>query len=394
MTKQMPARVERRKKSMAYDAVSHSLLPPGLHDLLPPEAERHTYILGTLLACFAWAGYRQVMPPLAEYEQTLLADKGKVLEARTFRVMDPLTGQMLAIRSDMTTQVARIAGGRLAGEPLPLRLSYAGNVLRTAAEGLSSERQLAQAGIELIGAEDPAGDAEVIQLVLEALEALGLEGLVVDLCVAGLLDALLAGERVTCDREQVVTALRHKDSSALPLTLSCRKILVALLESAGSPAAVSKAVGTLTLPEAARALLEQLLDVASLLPESENIRLTLDPLEQSGFEYHHGVCFSVFHTKSRQEVGRGGRYALSIDRKPQSAVGATLYAGRLLGHVPPLPEPPRLYVPFGTPFAATKAYREEGYVTIHAVAPAEDSRRNAKHLGCDCMYENGGIVGI
>lgn len=379
---------------MNQETTSHYLLPSGLRDLLPPEAEQQQYILGTLLECFARAGYRQVMPPLAEYEQTLLADKGKALETRTFRMMDPLTSQMLAIRSDMTTQVARIATSRLSGEPLPLRLSYAGNVLRTGADGLGTERQLAQAGIELIGTEDPAGDAEVIGVLLEALDVLGLDGLVVDLCAAGLLDALLAAERITYDREQIIAALRHKDISALPLTISCRKTLIALLESAGSPAAVSKAVGALDMPEAARALLEQLLDVASLLPKSDGLSVTLDPLEQSGFDYHQGVCFSLFHTKSRQEVGRGGRYSLNINNTTQGATGATLYVGRLLAHAQRLPELPRLYVPFGTPFAATKEYREEGYVTLHATAPAEDIRKDAERMCCDCIYENGSVVGL
>lgn len=374
---------------MNTDTTSHYLLPSGLRDLLPPEARHQTYILNTLLARFERSGYAQVMPPLAEYEQTLLAGKGTALETRTFRMMDPLSGHMLAIRSDMTTQVSRIAESRLGHETLPLRLSYAGNVLRTGADGLTSERQLTQAGLELIGCDAPAAEAEIIGVVLEALDILGFTGLVVDLSAAGLLDALLAEETAPFDRDAILHALRHKDASALPDALACREVLVALLQAAGSADNVRKALDTLYIPSTARLMIEQLFAVMHCLTPRAGVTLTLDPLDQSGFDYHQGVCFSLFHTDSRQEIGRGGRYSLTLEGASCGATGATLYIGRLLSSYQPESTPVRTFIPYGTPLEATRKLRDEGIVTIFSLAPEAEATAEAKRLGCTHIYTEG-----
>src|SRR5690606_35936945 len=103
----------------------------------------------------------RVKPPLIEFEDGLLSGPGAAVAADTFRLMDPVSQRMMAIRADMTLQVARIAATRLRNQPRPLRLSYAGQVLRVAGTQLRPERQFGQAGVELIGAACPAADAEV-----------------------------------------------------------------------------------------------------------------------------------------------------------------------------------------------------------------------------------------
>ncbi len=370
-------------------ATSQYLLPSGLRDLLPPDAAHQAFILSTLSQRFALAGYDQVMPPLAEFEQTLLADKGKALETRTFRMMDPLSGQMLAIRPDITMQVGRIAASRLSGAPLPLRLSYAGNVLRTGTDGLTSERQFTQAGIELIGSAAPQADAEVIEVILEALHGLGFDGLVVDMSTAGLLDALLEAETTPYDKEEVLHALRHKDSAAIPASLSCRDTVLHLLESAGSLAALERTLAERSLPPAARSTLEQLAAVTALLT-STHASVTLDPLEASGFGYHQGVCFSLFHSGSQQEIARGGRYSLMIAGMPTSATGATLYVGKLLAsYCPTTPAPMRVYVPYGVGMGESLSLRNQGMITVQGLDSQPDTLAEARRMGCSHYFSDG-----
>lgn len=371
------------------NATSQYLLPSGLRDLLPPDAAHQAFILTTLSQRFALAGYDQVMPPLAEFEQTLLADKGKALETRTFRMMDPLSGQMLAIRPDITMQVARIAASRLSGAALPLRLSYAGNVLRTGTDGLTSERQFTQAGIELIGSAAPHADSEVIEVVLEALQVLGFDGLVVDMSAAGLLEALLEAEPATYDKDEVLHALRHKDSAAIPKSLSCRDTILHLLESASTLPMLERTLAERTLPPAARSLLEQLAAVAALLT-SVSASVTLDPLEASGFGYHQGVCFSLFHSDSQQEVARGGRYSLTMAGAPTPATGATLYVGKLLAsYRPTTPAQMRVYVPHGEGIAASQHLRDEGMITVHGLEQDADTIAAAQRMGCSHYFKGG-----
>src|SRR5687768_2002601 len=109
---------------------ARTLLPEGLADLLPPEAEAEATVVSRLMATLAAHGYERVKPPLVEYEETLLSGAGASMAKDTFRLMDPISQRMVGLRADMTPQVARIAASRLKAVPRPLRLSYAGQVLR------------------------------------------------------------------------------------------------------------------------------------------------------------------------------------------------------------------------------------------------------------------------
>src|ERR1700712_5893342 len=97
-----------------------ALLPAGLRDLLPPEAETEAAAVETLMDAFAAHGYQRVKPPLLEFEDTLLAGSGSAMAEQTFRLMDPESQRMMGLRADTTPQVARIATTRLANPPRPL----------------------------------------------------------------------------------------------------------------------------------------------------------------------------------------------------------------------------------------------------------------------------------
>ncbi len=113
---------------MTDDLPHPALLPAGLRDLLPPEAETKAAAVETLMEVFASHGYQRVKPPLLEFEDSLLAGSGAAVAEQTFRLMDPDSQRMMGLRADTTPQVARIATTRLAHAPRPLRLSYAGPV--------------------------------------------------------------------------------------------------------------------------------------------------------------------------------------------------------------------------------------------------------------------------
>ncbi|MBM3561300.1 MAG: ATP phosphoribosyltransferase regulatory subunit, partial [Alphaproteobacteria bacterium] len=161
---------------------NRALLPAGLHDLLPPDAAHEAAAVSRLLATFAAHGYQQVKPPLVEFETTLVGsgDSGSLAD-HMFRVMDPVSRRMMAVRADMTLQVARIAQYRLARAPRPLRLSYAGPVLSVHASQLRPEREVAQAGVELIGSAAVAADVELVLLARAALSAVGIAAPSIDL---------------------------------------------------------------------------------------------------------------------------------------------------------------------------------------------------------------------
>src|SRR5713226_733193 len=103
------------------DASHPALLPTGIHDLLPPEAEIEAAVVSRLMASLAAHGYERVKPPLVEFEDSLLSGAGAAMGTATFRMMDPVSQRMIGVRADMTPQVARIAAARLGNAPRPLR---------------------------------------------------------------------------------------------------------------------------------------------------------------------------------------------------------------------------------------------------------------------------------
>src|SRR5689334_11623837 len=193
-----------------------ALLPAGLRDLLPPEAETEAASVEAMMEVFAGHGYERVKPPLLEFEDSLFAGSGAAVAEQTFRLMDPESQRMMGLRADTTPQVARIAATRLAGAPRPLRLSYAGQCLRVRGSQLAPDRQIAQAGIELIGCDSPAADAEMVLVGAEALASVGLTRPSFDLTLPTLVPLLL--DDAGCDaatRAAVSRALDRKDAASV-----------------------------------------------------------------------------------------------------------------------------------------------------------------------------------
>ncbi|HEV8680010.1 MAG TPA: ATP phosphoribosyltransferase regulatory subunit [Stellaceae bacterium] len=367
-----------------------ALLPTGLYDLLPPEAEIEAEVTARLMGVLAAHGYERVKPPLVEFEETLLSGAGTAMAADTFRTMDPISHRMIGVRADMTPQVARIAATRLSHQPRPLRLSYAGQVLRVQGSQMRPERQVGQAGAELIGAAGPAADVEAIAVAGEALVAVGVPHLSVDITLPTLVPAIaeaygIAGERASALR----AALDHKDVAAVAgLAGAAGELLARLVAAAGPTGPARTALDRLDLPERARLERDRLgavLDgLAGAVP---GLKVTVDPVENRGFEYHTGISFTFFARLGPElgplgELGRGGRYEAGDRAVPEPATGFTLYTDTILRTLPAPPPRRRVLVPLDADRARARALRAEGWITVAALLPAADWPAEARRLGC------------
>jgi ATP phosphoribosyltransferase regulatory subunit len=373
-----------------------ALLPPGLRDLLPPDADTEAAAVEALMAAFAAHGYERVKPPLLEFEDSLLSGSGAAVAEQTFRLMDPDTQRMMGVRADMTPQVARIATTRLAASPRPLRLSYAGQCLRIRGAGLAPDRQVAQAGIELIGCDSPDADAEIIVAGAEALDALGVPRVSFDLTLPPLVPAILDAAGQTGEtRSALVHALDRKDAAAVAaLAGPLAPVLTELLLGAGPADRALAVLGEAALPTQARALADRLAEtVAALRDRAPGLRLTIDPVEFRGFRYHTGLCVTVYAAGRHEELGRGGRY-LCGDGAP--ATGLTLYPDALLRAAAPRPARPRLFVPWrsGAAQARLAALRGEGFATVAGLSPSADPLAEARQQRCGHILRDGAVVAI
>ncbi|MBC7519575.1 MAG: ATP phosphoribosyltransferase regulatory subunit [Sandarakinorhabdus sp.] len=357
-----------------------ALLPSGLRDLLPPEAETEAAAVERLMASFAAHGYQRVKPPLIEFEDSLLAGSGAAMGDQTFRLMDPDTRRMMGLRADMTPQIARIATTRLAASPRPLRLSYAGQVLRVQASQIAPDRQIPQAGIELIGHDSPEADAEIVLVGAEALRSLGIARLSIDLTMPTLVPSLLDETDFATDRRAALTrALDRKDIAAVreragPLAATLSELLLAAGPADGALVALAAA----DLPPATRVLADRIAATVAAIRARfmAGVTITVDPVEFRGLKYHTGVCMTVYTPDRRAELGRGGRY---ICGETEAATGLTLYPDAILQAVPPVAAPGRVFIPFGADAGLAAALRAEGFITIAAL-DADASPRGCTHI--------------
>ncbi|RYY43447.1 MAG: ATP phosphoribosyltransferase regulatory subunit, partial [Sphingomonadales bacterium] len=166
----------------------NGLLPEGFHDRLPPLADAAATLESRVLDVARLHGYERVDPPLAEFEESL----GQRLKAASgkdaVRFTDPVSRRTLAIRPDITAQVGRIAATRMAHHPRPVRLSYAGQVLKLRASELRPERAMRQIGCELIGRDSIEAVREIVTVAVAALEAAGVPGLAIDFTLPDLVE--------------------------------------------------------------------------------------------------------------------------------------------------------------------------------------------------------------
>lgn len=372
-----------------------ALLPAGMCDVLPPDAAFEAETTERLMAFFASRGYQRVKPPIIEFEESLLAGNGAAMASHSFRLMDPVSQRMMAIRPDMTVQVARIATTRLANAPRPLRLGYAGQVLRVKGSQLRPERQFGQVGAELIGPSTPAADAEVIIMAAGALSLIGVPGLSVDLCLPTLVPAVIAGHDLDGEDEDRLRAALDRKDAAFVASLAGRlggeraEILSALVATAGPAGRTLEALAALDLKGGAAAERDVLSGVVeSVLAGAGDLKLTIDPVENRGFEYHTGVTFTLFARGVRGELGRGGRY-LAGDGADDRATGFTLFMDTVLRALPAPAERASIYLPAGTGQDLLSELHEAGWVTIAGLEEGADAEADARRLGCTHVLSGG-----
>ena len=387
------------------DKTHMGLLPAGLADILPPEAEFEASITETLMASFAQYGYDRVKPPLIEFEDILLSGSGVKMAKQTFRLMDPISQRMLGVRADMTLQIARIASTRLSDMPRPIRLSYAGQVLRVKGSNLRPKRQFGQIGVEIIGSFSPKADAEIIIMAAEALSNLGITDLSIDLCLPTLVPAICKSLKIdsTPIVPKLIIALDQKDAPAIEmlekeLGKEASNIFLSLLKAIGPVDKAIQNIETINLPEEAAVELKKLSDIILYLKNQKpDLRITIDPVETRGYEYHTGVTFTFFKLNVRGEIGRGGRYLVNDvngSKTPETATGASLYVDTILRALPPPIKRDRILVSAAESGAAFKL-RQEGWITIEhfsEIDAVNDIR--ARKLGCTHFWNGNKVVAI
>jgi ATP phosphoribosyltransferase regulatory subunit len=320
-------------------------LPAGLRDLLPEETRRRRALARRVLDHFALHGYKLVTPPAFELAEVLERGLGALDPADVLRFVEPESGEVAALRPDMTPQIARMVATRLAREPRPIRLCYEGTIVRRRQGRARRQRQMPQAGVELYGdaageagTATRAGDLEILGLAASVVTSLGLPGAAIDLGHASIAHALL-DPLPSALAAEVGDALEQKDGARVEKLLGGRPDAEAIARLAdlygggpGEPTAeaVFARAEPLLAGTAAGAPLHELRGLweeAARAPSDLGSMLRIDLGEVRGFAYYTGAIFHVLAAGPGEPIGAGGRYDDLLARfdAPMPAVGFALY---------------------------------------------------------------------
>ena len=292
------------------------LLPAGIEEILPPQAQVMEGLRRDLLDLYRTWGYELVIPPFIDFLESLLTGTGHDLDLQTFKLTDQQSGRMLGVRADMTPQVARIDAHHLRRD-LPTRLCYLGTVLHTRSDGFAGTRSPFQIGAEIYGHAGAESDVEIIRLVMLTLALAGIENAYLDVGHVGIYRGLarqagldLTGEMALFD------ALQRKALPEIEDLISRQGVhgepanmLLSLAELNGEDA-LARAEAVLRSADAnVKAALAYVRRVAEELRRwLPDVPVHFDLAELRGYHYKTGVVFAAFVPGWGQEIARGGRY--------------------------------------------------------------------------------------
>jgi ATP phosphoribosyltransferase regulatory subunit len=315
-------------------------LPKGAKLYLPDEAALKRFAEERLRSVFSQWGYREVVPPTYEYFDVLSLGTDEHLQERMFKLEDRETGRMLALRADVTPQIARIVATRLREAPKPLRLAYLTNVFRYEDPQVGRYREFYQAGVELVGLEKAEADAEMIAMTVEALRALGLGQFQIDVGQPEFFRGILEELRTDRDTGRAFQdVLSRKDASSLDRLVreldppaATAELLLALPDLFGREEVLERARSLVKNPRSEKAL-ANLAEVHRLLRAyGLDEAVTLNLGEVRGFDYYSGVNFEGYVAGLGAAICGGGRYDQMLARfgYPCPATGFAFDVGRTM----------------------------------------------------------------
>jgi ATP phosphoribosyltransferase regulatory subunit len=312
-------------------------IPPGTRDVLPDEMRELRRLHLALIEVFESRGYGEVATPTIEYDEVLVRGDGRTAGS-AYRFFDE-SGDLLALRSDMTVPIARLAATRYAGVKPPLRFCYVANAYRAVRPQRGQMREFAQAGVELIGAPAPDGTAEVVEVLEAALDATGLDRAVIGLGDADLYRQLLSELGVEGEaRDSILERLAMHDLVGLEAELSALDGIgdervatcVSLSQLRGGPEVLeeARALGGAAV-ERATARIGETYEALAARGAADRVQIDLGLLRDLG--YYSGAILEVYDPALGHVLGGGGRYDGLLKRfgLDLPAAGFALYVERL-----------------------------------------------------------------
>lgn len=312
-------------------------IPTGTRDILPAEAEELRCLEVVIRQVFKRFGYGEVMTPTLETEAALEASGERSLR-KSFRLFDE-QGDVLVMRPEMTVPIARLAATRMADRNTPLRLCYFANSFRPTKPQRGRQSEFYQAGLELIGLDEPAVDAEVLAVLCQALSSCGLTRFSLGLGEVSFFRALLDSAGIDSEaRDAIFDALMAKDVvgladvvASLDISGDDREAIMEVTALRGGSEVLTRAQELVRGPQMEDALKRLARTFYLVSRHGFADRILFDFGIFRNFAYYTGVVFEVLSEDIGFPIGGGGRYDALLARfgRPEPAVGFAIGLDRL-----------------------------------------------------------------
>ncbi|MBI3591520.1 MAG: ATP phosphoribosyltransferase regulatory subunit [Candidatus Melainabacteria bacterium] len=283
--------------------------PKGSRDWLPDEVIKQEFVRKSLVNVFELWGYQPIQTPILINWDTLSLGSNKLSDI-AFKLIGQ-QAEILALRADLTTPIARVAAERLQGKSLPFRFYYVGKVFRYHARKTTNERELYQIGIELIGTKEGASDLECLKIITDSLDKLGLKKYLISVNHTGLWTELFRcfGELArdlykALSQKDLILFKSILDKSRAPSTV--KAFWSELIQIRGNKEAIkqlktlAKKIKKLKLNK----IISYFEKIFLVFPENIEVDLSLT----SDVDYYTGIYFEVITSYLGRNVGSGGRY--------------------------------------------------------------------------------------
>ncbi|CFY03574.1 Histidine-tRNA ligase/ATP phosphoribosyltransferase regulatory subunit [Syntrophomonas zehnderi OL-4] len=291
-------------------------IPKGLRDFLPNEVKNRRKLEQKAIEVFTAFGYKEVLTPTFEFLEVVETGAGKNRE-KLFLFMDR-EGGILSLRPEMTVSIARLAAMHLKDSSFPQRFFYSANVFRHVQPHLAQYREFWQIGIEMLGASGPWADAEVINLAVKILKAMGLDNFKISINQIGIFNSLLADCPVSPDeKDNIRNLVEIKDLVELSRCLDTLPVpdllkeTIARLPILHGGLEVLNRIPYVEKNKAANEAVEELLRVYEALQAfgvEEHIVVDMGVLRDLEMDYYTGIIFEGYSPELGYGLLGGGRY--------------------------------------------------------------------------------------
>ena len=362
----------------------NDLLPEGFKVLLPEEAHKEEIISRLILDLFFQRGYLLVKTPIMEYEDNISQNTLKSLHNESYLFLEPETKKILVLRSDITPQIAKLAGTKLKHLPRPLRFSYSGEVIRNSKNNYKTEKQLKQIGVELIGGPQDKSMIEILKIAITALQNINIKNITIDFSLPSIFRIIDKNFNLKSKSNiNIKKALKNKDSGII--SEKKYNYINGLILMAGTIEEALKVYKKFVFPKKIDELLKNFFKFISVIKKnSKNLSITVDMTEGNSFLEYFNFGFKIYNKENAQYIAVGGDYRSNNN---EIGMGMTFLVSQLLESTN-FKNREKVYVPFDVEHKKIKL--KKSCIIIKELFAKKDILKEAKKQNCNYILRKNG----